>query len=87
MQVHFSASVLSIYGLRVVETDPEKGPWVAYPQQPGKKEGKWYDVVKVTGKLHDEISSAVLKEYAGVLAAPRPPKAQIPRESGDEAPF
>jgi DNA-binding cell septation regulator SpoVG len=90
VQVHFSASVLSIYGVRVVETDSGKGPWIAYPQQPGKKEGKWYDVVKATGKLHDEISLAVLKEYLDVVSrasSPRPPKAQIPREPIDQAQF
>jgi DNA-binding cell septation regulator SpoVG len=98
VQVHFSASVLSIHGLRVIESDPSKGPWVAYPQQAGKKEGKWYDIVKATGKLHDAIASAVLKEYSNVQAkgtnqakSSAVPRAQIPpevREPGeDEAPF
>lgn len=94
IQVHFAASVLSIHGVRVVQHDPEKPPWIAYPQQPGKKEGKWYDVVKATGKLHEEISSAVLTAYADaqVKAESAPaaatkcvvPKAQIPT---DEIPF
>lgn len=87
-EIRFDASVLSIHGLRVVETDPEKGPWVTYPQQKGKDGKKWYDVVKITGKLHNEISSAVLKEYTDVkLTENRPsavPRAQIPREPGEE---
>jgi DNA-binding cell septation regulator SpoVG len=94
VQVHFSASVLNVHGLRVVETDQEKGPWVAYPQQQSSKgKKKWYDIVKITGKLHDEISSAVLKEYAEAQAKGSPsnrssvPRAQIPREPGEEAPF
>lgn len=91
VHIHFAASVLSIHGLRIVETDPAKGPWITYPQQKGKKEGKWYDIVKVTGKLHDEISSAVLAEYAKVQrnestqSASAVPRAQIPREPGEEA--
>jgi DNA-binding cell septation regulator SpoVG len=93
VQVHFSASVLSIHGLRVIESDPLKGPWIAYPQQAGKKEGKWYDIVRVTGKLHDEISTAVLKEYTeaqrkeSAQPASAVPRAQIPREPGEESSF
>jgi DNA-binding cell septation regulator SpoVG len=91
VRVNFSASSLEIFGLSVVQQDSAKPAWVSYPQRPGKKEGKWYDVVKVTGKLHEEISSAVLAAYAEVQAkeesTPRPPKAQISREPGEETPF
>src|SRR5215469_11170723 len=92
VQVHFSASVLNIHGLRVIETDREKGPWVAYPQQAAKeKKNKWYDIVKVTGKLHDEITSAVLEGYADASTAgtrnSSVPHAQIPRDPGDDSPF
>src|SRR6266852_4156846 len=81
------SSKIELSGLSVIKHDPEKPAWISYPQRPGKKEGKWYDVVKVTGKLHEEISSAVLAAYAEAQvkaeSAPRPPKAQIPpRESG-----
>ena len=90
VQVHFLASVLSIHGLRLVETDHEKGPWVAYPQQAAKeKKNKWYDIVKCTGKLHDEISSAVLKEYAEAKTkGPSGSRSSVPRaqlrEPGEE---
>jgi DNA-binding cell septation regulator SpoVG len=81
VQVHFAASVLSIYGLRVIQHDSDKPPWVAYPQQAGKKEGRWYDVVKITGQLHEEIFAAVMKAFAKAV---KEESSASPRKSGDE---
>ena len=88
VRIQFARSKLEIWGLRVLQSDPKKHAWVAYPQTRGKEAGKFYHVVRVSGALHDAISSAVLAEFEKANpSAPGagPERARIPGD--DEIPF
>lgn len=89
VRIDFSASSLEIFGVSIVQQDPSKPAWVSYPQRAGKDAKKYFAIVKVTGVLHDKICAAVLHEWERVRASDRSgvPRAQIPREPGDEVPF
>ena len=91
VRVEFSSSGLEIFGLSIVQHDPAKTAWVSYPQRAGRDAKKYFAVVKVTGVLHDKICAAVLQEWERMPAPASNrggvPRAQIPREPGDEAPF
>lgn len=88
VRIDFSASTLEIFGVSVVQHDPAKPAWVSYPQRAGKDAKKYFAIVKLTGVLHDKLCAAVLDEWERT-ASDRGgvPRAQIPREPGDEAPF
>lgn len=89
VRIEFARSKLEIWGLRVLQSDPKKPAWVAYPQRSGKEAGKFYHVVRASGALHDAIASAVLAEFekAKRTSAPEagPPRARIPGD--DDIPF
>ncbi len=92
VRIDFSASSLEIFGASIVQHDPAKPAWVSYPQRAGKDATKYFAVVKLTGVLHDKVCAAVLHEYERTSAAASDrggvvPRAQIPREPGDEVPF
>lgn len=93
VRVEFSSSSLEIFGASIVQHDPQKPAWVSYPQRAGKDGKKYFAIVKVTGTLHEKICAAVLDEFERMRAAASQggigavPRAQIPREPGDEAPF
>jgi len=89
VKIQFARSKLEIWGLRVLQSDPKKPAWVAYPQKQGKEAGKFYHIVRASGALHNAITSAVLAEFAKAkpVSAPGPAgpsRAQIPPEAGDE---
>jgi hypothetical protein len=52
-----------VHGLTVVQQNG-KPPWVAFPQKPGKKQGKWFPVFEADGELRSLIIAAVLEGYA-----------------------
>lgn len=88
-RIQFAQSTLEIFGLSVVQHDPEKPAWVSYPQRAAKN-GKYYAHVRATGKLHDAICAAVLSEFERMpKAGPGPERASIPREPGtdEDIPF
>jgi hypothetical protein len=88
VRVEFSFSALEIFGVSIVQHDPAKPAWVSYPQRPGKDAKKYYPIIKLTGMLHDKVSAAVLREWERMPAqagtAGAVPRAQIPRDPGDE---
>ena len=86
VRVEFSSSSLEIFGVSVVQHDPAKPAWVSYPQRPGKDAKKYFAIVKLNGVLHDKVCAAVLQEWERTQAS-AVPRAQIPREPGDEAAF
>jgi hypothetical protein len=91
VRVEFSSSSLEIFGCSIVEHDPAKPAWVSYPQRPGKDSKKYYSIVRLTGTLHEKVCAAVLEQWerdrASAASNGGVPRAQIPREPGDEAPF
>jgi hypothetical protein len=94
VRVEFSSSSLEIFGVSIVQHDPAKPAWVSYPQRAGKGAKKYFAIVKLTGVLHDKICAVVLEEWKRTPAPATSasnhggvPRAQIPREPGDEAPF
>lgn len=86
-RLEFALSTIEIFGLSVVQHDPEKPAWMSYPQRAAKS-GKYYAHVRATGKLHEKICAAVLAEFER-MRTPGPERASIPRESGtdDDIPF
>lgn len=83
-RLQFAHSTLEIFGLSVVQHDPEKPAWVSYPQRAAKN-GKYYPHVRATGKLHEVIRGAVLSEFECMQKpGPGPERASIPRESGED---
>lgn len=91
VRVEFSSSSLELFGVSIVQHDPAKPAWVSYPQRAGKDAKKYFPIVKITGTLHDMICEAVLTEWGRMPVPARNrgsvPRAQIPREPGEEAPF
>ncbi|HVA16242.1 MAG TPA: hypothetical protein VMV59_00875 [Candidatus Dormibacteraeota bacterium] len=85
--IQFARSRLEIWGLRVLQSEPTKPAWIAYPQTRGKEAGRFYHVVRASGALHDAISFAVLAEFekAKRPSAPGPERARIPGD--DDIPF
>lgn len=88
VRVEFAHSTLEIFGLSVVQHDPNKPPWVSYPQRAAKS-GKYYAHVRASGRLHERICAAVLSEFERMpKPGPDPERAAIPREPGeDDSPF
>ena len=88
VRVEFSSSALEIFGVSIVQQDSAKPAWVSYPQRPGKDAKKYFPIVKLTGVLHDKICAAVLREWERMPAPTSDrgavPRAQMPREPGDE---
>jgi hypothetical protein len=88
--IETGSSKIEVSGLSIIKHDPEKPAWVSYPQRPGKDGKKWFPIVGVTGVLHGKICGAVLREWERMLASVPAndrggvPRAQIPREPGDE---
>ena len=68
-RVEFASSSLEIFGLSVVQHDPEKSAWVSYPQRASKDAKKYFPIVKVTGGLHEKICTAVLREFERVQSS------------------
>jgi len=88
-RIHFAQSTLEIFGLSVVQHDPDKPAWVSYPQRAAKN-GKYYAHVRASGKLHEQICAAVLSEFGRIpKPGPGPQRASIPGEPGtdDDIPF
>jgi len=88
VRIDFAHSALEILGLSVIHHDPTKPAWVSYPQRAGNN-GKYYAIVRLSGRLHDTISAAVLDEF-GRMPAPGLGTgcASIPHEPGeDDIPF
>jgi hypothetical protein len=85
------SSKIEVFGLSVIKRDSEKPAWVSYPQRPGKDGKKYFPIVRLTGALGEKVSGSVLREWERMPAATDRggvvPRAQIPREPGDEAPF
>lgn len=69
-RIQFAHSTLEIFGLSVVQHDPEKPAWVSYPQRAAKN-GKYYAHVRATGKLHERLCSVVLSEFGRTVGAER----------------
>jgi hypothetical protein len=85
VRIQFEHSTLEIFGLSVVQHDPDKPAWVSYPQRAAKN-GKYYAHVRAIGKLHEQISAAVLEEFGRMpTSRPGPERATIPREPGEDA--
>lgn len=97
VRVEFANSAFEIFGLSVVQHDPQKPPWVSYPQRAGKNTDKFFPIVRVFGVLREAICAAVLSEFEQMSAAagermskpgPGPERARIPDEPGDgDIPF
>jgi len=88
VRIQFARSKLEIWGVRVIQSDSQKPAWIAYPQTRGKEAGKFYHVVRVSGALHDAISSAVLAEIEKAnppAPGAGPERARIPGD--DNIPF
>ena len=89
VRIQFARSRLEIWGLRVLQSDPKKPAWTAYPQTRGKEAGKFYHVVRASGALHDAIARAVLAEFEKAnrpsAPGPGPERARIPGD--DDIPF
>ncbi len=84
VRIQFAHSTLEMFGLSVVQHDPEKPAWVSYPQRAAKN-GKYYAHVRASGKLHEQICAAVLSEFERTPEpGPGPERASIPRESGED---
>jgi hypothetical protein len=84
VRVEFAHSTLEIFGLSIVQHDPEKPAWVSYPQRAGKN-GKYYAVVRGSGKLHKKICEATLSEFERLpMPGPGPERASIQREPGGD---
>lgn len=84
VRIQFAQSMLEIFGLSIVQHDPEKPAWVSYPQRSAKN-GKYYEHVRATGKLHERICAAVLSEFERMpMPGTGPERASIPREPGDD---
>lgn len=79
VRIDFINSALEIFGLSVVQHDPDKPAWVSYPQRTGKN-GKYYTMARVTGKLHQAICYAVLDEFQRM---PDDEAAREPAEDND----
>ena len=82
VRIDFTNSTLEIFGLSVVQHDPDKPAWVSYPQRAGKN-SKYYAIARVTGKLHQAICYAVLDEFQRM---PDDGTAREPVE-GNDVPF
>lgn len=88
-RIQFAQSTLEIFGLSVVQHDPDKPAWVSYPQRAAKN-GKYYAHVRANGKLHEHLCAAVLSEFERMpKSGPGPERASIPREPGgdEDIPF
>jgi len=89
VRLQFARSKLEIWGIRVLQSGPEKPAWIAYPQTRGKEKGKFYHVARASGALHDAISFAVLAEFDKAKRVPAPgagpERARIPGD--DDIPF
>jgi hypothetical protein len=68
-RVEFASSSLEIFGLSVVQHDPEKAAWVSYPQRASRDAKKYFPIVKVAGALHEKICTAVLREFERVKSS------------------
>lgn len=68
-RVDFASSGFDIFGLSVVQHDPERPAWVSYPQRAGKDTKKYFPIVKITGALHEKICAAVLQEFERVMSS------------------
>lgn len=85
VRIQFAHSTLEIFGLSVVQHDPEKPVWVSYPQRAAKN-GKYYAHVRAIGKLHERICSVVLSEFERVAkTGSGPERASIPREPAEDS--
>lgn len=82
VRIQFAHSTLEIFGLSVVQHDPEKPAWVSYPQRAAKN-GKYYAHVRATGKLHERICSVVLSEFERTAGSGRADE----REQDSDGPF
>lgn len=86
VRIQFAHSRLDIFGLSVVQHDPDKPAWVSYPQRAAKNGKYYYPHVRARGKLHDQICAAVLGEFDRVpKAGPGPERASIPQEPGQDS--
>ena len=63
VRIEFAHFTVEIFGLSIVQHDPQKPAWVSYPQRIGKNGKKYFPIVRVSGKLHDAICAAVLSEF------------------------
>jgi hypothetical protein len=83
-RIQFAHSTLEIFGLSVVQHDPDKPAWVSYPQRAAKN-GKYYAHVRASGKLHERICAAVLSEFERTpKSGPGPERASIPCQPGED---
>ena len=88
-RIQFTQSTLEIFGLSVVQHDPDKPAWVSYPQRAAKN-GKYYAHVRASGKLHEKICAAVLSAFERTpQPGPGPERASVPREpnADEDIPF
>jgi DNA-binding cell septation regulator SpoVG len=69
VRVEIASLNLEIFGLSVVQHDPEKPAWVSYPQRSGRDAKKYFPIVKVAGVLHEKICTAVLREFERVKSS------------------
>ncbi|HTQ59989.1 MAG TPA: hypothetical protein VMI32_07195 [Candidatus Solibacter sp.] len=84
VRIQFTQSVLEIFGLSIVQHDPEKPAWVSYPQRAAKN-GKYYSHARASGKLHERICAAVLSEFERIAKpGPGPERAAIPCEPAED---
>ena len=85
VQIEFLTSRLEIFGLSVVQQDPQKPAWVSYPHRPSKDGKKYFPILRATGMLHEKICAAVLEEFER-MPAPRPRHEQerILRRAADD---
>lgn len=85
VRVDLPHSALEILGLSVVHHDQQKPPWVSYPQRADKNGKKYYAVIRVSGKLHEKISAAVLTEFERMSkSGSDSERVAIPREPGED---
>ena len=86
-RLQFAHSTIEIFGLSIVQHDPEKPAWISYPQRAAKN-GKYYAHVRATGRLHEVLCGAVLVEFERIQKlGPVPDDASRDSGEGVDAPF
>ena len=84
----FSPLSFKVSGVSVVHHDPQKPAWVSYPQRAGKDGKKYFATFEPYGVLDETIRADVLREFERMRASNNGgavPRAQIPREQGDDS--
>jgi hypothetical protein len=85
VQIEFSSSRLEVFGLSVVQQDPQKPAWISYPQRAGKDGKKYFPVVRASGTLHGKICAAVLSEFERMPSSgPSADRDTLPRDACDD---